>query len=222
MKLLHITDLHANRRWFQWIADHAEEYDLIAFTGDFLDLFGPESPGSQVRWISAWAHSLPRPLLWCPGNHDVESSVAPVSAGRWMAALPSARAFSRSGHVERLGQPFVRVEWKGAIPRLRGGDIILAHAPPSGCFTATTKGGGADNGDLNLADALRSTAAAPWLVLSGHVHTPTRWKDRCGTTITLNPGVGGDATAPNYITVDTAARKAWLFRNGEPANVANL
>lgn len=38
MKLLQISDLHANRRWFQWVADHAEEYDLISCTGDFLDI----------------------------------------------------------------------------------------------------------------------------------------------------------------------------------------
>ena len=84
MKLLHVTDLHANKRWYQWVADHADEHDLVAHTGDFLDAFGAESLGSQVRWITAWARSLRRPLLLCQGNHDTESTAAPVSSGKWM------------------------------------------------------------------------------------------------------------------------------------------
>jgi Icc-related predicted phosphoesterase len=79
-----------------------------------------------------------------------------------------------------------------------------------------------DNGDLDLADALRSSSSSPpWLVLSGHVHTPARWKDRCGGTITLNPGVGTSPTVPNYISIDTARRKARWFRDGELADTAD-
>lgn len=80
-KLLHVTDLHFNRRWFNWVAGHAEDNDVIAYTGDFLDIFGAEFLGTQVRRINAWARALPRPLLWCPGNHDVENADAPVSSG---------------------------------------------------------------------------------------------------------------------------------------------
>lgn len=173
MKLLHVTDFHASKRWFQWVADHADEYDLVAHTGDFLDAFGAESLGSQVRWITAWARSLRRPLLWCPGNHDTESTAAPVSSGKWMEALPVVKPSAR---VEAPGQSFVRLGWRSPIPKLLRGDIVLAHAPPAGCFTATTAGG-MDNGDLDLGDALRSLAASPpWLVLSGHIHHPARWK----------------------------------------------
>ena len=222
MKLLHVTDLHANRSWFRWVADHAEEYDLVAYTGDFLDIFEADSLGTQVRGITAWARTLPGPLLWCPGNHDVESTAVPVSSGRWMGALPGAKAFSTSGHLDRLGQSFVRVGWRDATPRLRALDIILAHAPPAGCFTATTNGGVADNGDLDLGDALRSAAAAPWLVLSGHIHHPARWKDRCGGTITLNSGMGANTAVPNHIEVDTTTRKARWFGDGELADVVDL
>ena len=102
--------------------------------------------------------------------------------------------------------------------------VVLAHAPPAECFTATTKEGGADNGDLNLADALRSSPSSPpWLVLSGHVHNPARWKDRCGGTFTLNPVMNPDVRAkvPTFCTVDTAIRKARWFRDGELADVVN-
>jgi len=221
MKLLHVTDFHGNRRWFQWVAGHAEEYDLIAFTGDFLDIFGTESLGVQARWITAWARALPRPLLWCEGNHDVESKEPPVSSGRWMTALPGAKVFSQSGHAEVLGQSFVRVDWRGAIPQLRAGDILLAHASPHGTLTATNKEGG-DNGDMDLGDALRSAVAAPWMTFSGHVHDPMRWKDRCGATFSFNPRMGRNPAVPNYITVDTATRKARWFRDGEFADAVSL
>jgi len=223
MRLLHVTDFHANRRWFKWVADHAGDHDLIAYTGDFLDNFGAESLGAQIKWITAWARALSRPLLSCPGNQDVESEAAPVASGRWMTALPGAKDFSQSGHVERLGHTFVRVGWMEPTPELRRGDIVLSHAPPAGCFTATTKGSGADNGDINLADALRSAAASPpWLVLSGHVHNPVRWKDRCGGTVTLNPGVGTNLAIPNYISIDTTRGKANWFIDEELADEAEL
>jgi len=78
-----------------------------------------------------------------------------------------------------------------------------------------------DSGDLDLADALRSSSS-PWLVLSGYVHNPARWKDRCGGTISLNPGVGTNAVVPNYITVDTATRRVRWFGDRELADVADL
>lgn len=222
MKLLHVTDFHANRRWFNWVSDHAAEYDLVVYTGDFLNIFSAQSLASQVKWITDWALSLPRPLLFCPGNHDVETETAPVSSGRWLEAFPGAKAFSQSGHAEMLGQSFMRVNWRGAIPALQSGDTVLAHAPPTGCSTATTKGSGVDNGDLDLADALQSAAAPPWLVLSGHVHNPARWRGRCGSTITLNPGMNVGGLVPNHIAIDTITCKARLFMDGELDDVADL
>jgi Icc-related predicted phosphoesterase len=222
MRLIHCTDFHANRRWFKWVADHAEEYDLVVFSGDLLDFQGAESLATQVRWVTAWARSLPRPFLWCQGNHDTEIRDAPVCSGRWMTSLPGAKAFSQSDHAEVLGQSFVRVPWRGAIPQLRAGDVVLAHAPPAGCDTARGKGGGMDAGDMDLGDALRSAMAAPWMVLSGHAHAPTRWKDRCGDTYSLNPGVGANPSMPNFISIDTVTRKARWFKDGELADIATL
>jgi hypothetical protein len=41
VKFLQVTDIYANRRWFQWVTDHAEDYDLITYMGGFLDEYGP-------------------------------------------------------------------------------------------------------------------------------------------------------------------------------------
>ncbi len=39
---------HANRRWFRWLADRAGEYDSVAYTGDFLGLYGAETLGRKI------------------------------------------------------------------------------------------------------------------------------------------------------------------------------
>jgi Icc-related predicted phosphoesterase len=221
MRLLFTADTHFHKNWYEWLGCIASRYDVIAHGGDFLDMHGAESLSTQVRWVTDWARSLPCPLVFSSGNHDVESKESPVSAGRWLERLPGAKKFSASGHLELMGQSFVRIGWHQEVPPLRGHDILTAHSPPYGTFTSTAKGSGTDSGDLELGDTLRSAVAAPWLVLSGHVHNPSRWVDRCGETFSLNPGMGINPEVPNYITVDTATKKARWFRDGELADAVN-
>jgi Icc-related predicted phosphoesterase len=211
MKLVHATDLHGHKPWFDQIADQAKGYDLVACSGDFLDMFGPEPLASQARWVRKWGRNLP--VLAAPGNHDCEIEGT--------NSLPGIAAFGPSGQVERSGQTFIQVGWKGVIPNLGAGAIVLAHAPPAGCLTARAPDG-PDRGDLDLGDAIRSAKMPPWLVLSGHVHNPARWWDRCGRTISLNPGMTKGTKAPNFITVDTVAKKVRWFRDGELADAILL
>lgn len=218
MKLLHFTDAHFRKDWYDWIADNSGRYDLVVVSGDLIDMFGGTSLPSQTRWIVGWAKSLVAPLVWCSGNHDTE---ALGLSANWLERLPGPR-FSKSGHCELLGLSIVRINWRESVPQLRGGDIVVSHAPPAGTFTATSKGGRTDAGDLSLGDALRSAAAAPWMTISGHVHDPMRWKDKCGATFTFNPGMGKNPAEPNHIVIDTTARRARLFKDGELADVASL
>ena len=37
MKILHITDLHFNTTWFDWINKEQDKYDVFCITGDFLE-----------------------------------------------------------------------------------------------------------------------------------------------------------------------------------------
>jgi len=37
MKILHVTDLHFNKKWFEWILEVQDDYDVVCITGDFLD-----------------------------------------------------------------------------------------------------------------------------------------------------------------------------------------
>ena len=127
MKFLHVTDLHARRRWFTWIAENAHRYDAVAITGDLVDIFSPEPLDSQVEWIGDWARTVRRSFFVCEGNHEADA----VSAGEidraWLATLPGAVEFDDDGRAEVSGQTFVRVGWKGAVPALRPGDNHPFH-----------------------------------------------------------------------------------------------
>lgn len=93
----HVSDFRSRKPWFDWVLDHSEEHDLVACTGDLLELFGAESLAIQVGWITARARPLPRPLLGCPGNHGAQTRGAPVSPGQWPGRLTDAKAFSEAG-----------------------------------------------------------------------------------------------------------------------------
>ena len=219
MKLLFTADTHFRKDWYEWLGCNAGRYDVIVHGGDFIDIFGAESLSTQVRWVTDWARSLPCPLVFSSGNHDVESKEPPVSAGRWLERLPGAKKFSASGHLELMGQSFVRINWRDPIPQLRGDDIFVLHSAPWGTFTSTSKGSGIDSGNLELADAVRSAVAAPWAILSGHVHSPKKWCDRiAGKTFCFNPGMDSHAKIPSFVEIVTTKRCARLFRNGELAD----
>jgi predicted phosphodiesterase len=224
MRLLFTADTHFHKNWYEWLGCIASRYDVIAHGGDFLDMHGAESLSTQVRWVTDWARSLPCPLVFSSGNHDVESKESPVSAGRWLERLPGAKKFSASGHLELMGHSFVRINWRDPIPQLRGGDIVAMHSGPAGSFTSTGKNGGVDTGSIDLTYAIRSIVAPPWLVLHGHTHAMSRWVDRIAGVVCLNPGMNPDVRAkvPNYITIDTATRKARWFRDGDLADATEL
>lgn len=220
MRLLHVSDFHGRRDWFKWLTERASEFDVTCFTGDWLDLFGAEPLGAQVAAVSSWLRQFPGNLVWCSGNHDVDSSRSPVSSGRWMEDLPNRHAFSRAGRLQKLGWNFVRQNWNETTPVFQAGDIVLAHAPPSEWQTALSVGG--DHGDFSLGEALRHPTAAPWLILSGHVHEPASWKECRATTWSFNPGVNPRGKVPNFIVIDTEKRRASWFQNGHLADTAVL
>lgn len=68
MKILHTTDLHFNKNWFEWIANQQNNFDVFCITGDFLDDFKEE----QIDWLTNWMKNFKKPLFICSGNHDIE------------------------------------------------------------------------------------------------------------------------------------------------------
>jgi predicted MPP superfamily phosphohydrolase len=49
MRILHVTDFHFRKHWFQWVEKVASNYDAVCFTGDFLDGLRARELNAQIR-----------------------------------------------------------------------------------------------------------------------------------------------------------------------------
>ena len=72
MTILHVTDFHFNKRWFDWLVQSAPPHDLLVMSGDMLNLAIDTPQRKQIEWVSEWIESYPRPMCICSGNHDLE------------------------------------------------------------------------------------------------------------------------------------------------------
>lgn len=199
MTILHVTDFHFNKRWFDWLLHRAPAHDLVVMSGDMLDLTIATPQRRQIDWVSDWFNDFPRPISICSGNHDLEwdSELERWTPAYWLRDIANPRVWVDGQRVELNGMSFLNI---GATSRPKGGDadVWIVHAPPSKTLVATGSNG-VDSGDLDLVSATRRYA--PRLVLSGHVHTPLHWREHREGTLFLNPGRNPDAPFPNHILV---------------------
>jgi predicted phosphodiesterase len=212
MRILHVSDFHYRKPWFDWLATQAPECDLICHTGDFLDLFSKVPVPTQIRRVAEWLSRVRKPLIFCSGNHDIEANGG--QAGAWLRGLLSPFAWGDGTTMSRGGVTLVSSGW-GTPCRLGGPvDVLLRHAPPAGCATAVSRVDGQDWGDFNLGEDLRTGLLPAGIVLSGHQHAPRSWHARCGAAVSLNPGFNAGAGVPNYILLDLAGRRMARWHEG--------
>lgn len=209
MTILHVTDFHFNKRWFDWLLHRAPAHDLVAMSGDMLDLTAATPHRRQIEWVSDWLNDFPRPISLGSGNHDLEWDDA---AERWTPAYWLRRIDNPNVWTDgqRIGLAGVSILNLGATTRPKGGaaDVWVVHAPPSGTAVAT-RSNGADAGDPDLVSAARRYA--PRLVLSGHVHHPLSWHEHRDGTLFLNPGCDAETRFPNHILVQPESGRSELI-----------
>jgi predicted phosphodiesterase len=214
MIILHVTDFHFNKRWFDWLLHSAPAHDLVVMSGDMLDLGSATPQRRQIEWVSDWLNDFPRPISVCSGNHDLEWD---PECERWMPAywlrdIVNRHVWIDSQRVDLNGTSLFNI---GCTTRPKGGtaDIWVVHAGPTKkLITAHASGG--DGGDPDLNPAV--SRYAPRLVLSGHVHDPLHWRQQDDTTLFLNPGSAPHAEIPNHILVrtdDLSCRFFGILRN---------
>ncbi|MBF0266639.1 MAG: metallophosphoesterase [Gammaproteobacteria bacterium] len=74
LKLLHISDLHNHKPYFDWILNQSGNYDALCITGDFIGatelitVFEPLE--QQIEFVTSWLEALTKPTFICSGNHD--------------------------------------------------------------------------------------------------------------------------------------------------------
>ena len=206
MKILHVTDLHLNTRWFQWLITSAPPSDIVCISGDLLDRENPLPHATQVELVSEWLRRFDRPLCVCSGDHDLEWDIRHGCwrKARWLAA-PLAPHVHGDGALFELHGVRVHSVSLTTYPKGLAADVWVVHAPPEGVAVGREYAG-PDFGEPSMVDTI--ARLRPKLVLSGRVHEPASWFERRDGVMHLNPGCLRAARFPNHIVVDTTSFEA--------------
>jgi predicted phosphodiesterase len=215
MKILHLTDLHYRRRWFDWALTEVRNVDVVVVSGDLIDALPTARTRlrDQVRWVSEWCHLLPCVLAICTGNHDAvpagEGLKVGDEEGEWLVKLrQSGRVLVDGDDTILAGIRFVCRPWIGGSWPTPGTvpTVLVSHGGPAGTDVVGME---LDSpGDPDVADIAASLPADSWVV-SGHVHNPKWWYDHAGHAHCSNPGVAPwSAPRPNSVVIDTDQRTA--------------
>lgn len=199
--ILHVTDFHANLRWFRWLANVSARYELICMSGDMLDLNQHSPRGRQLEGIQKHILSIRAPLALVSGNHDVLASEGAGPEGvRWLTEFRGPSRWVDGDCFGVAGARFRCIPWMGAFPRKTSDDVWLTHQPPEGAVGISR--GGAGWGSFELTEVLQN-GSSPRIVLCGHIHDPQLWRSKIGRTWALNPGRAKEASlVPNFIEID--------------------
>ncbi len=210
MTILHVTDFHFNKRWFDWLLRRAPAHDLTVMSGDLLDLSSPTPHRRQIAWVSDWLSRYPRPLSIASGNHDLEwhDQTERWMPAYWLRYIANPNVWVDGQRVEMNGTSILNI---GCATRPKGGaaDIWVVHAGPTKTLV-TTRSSGGDGGDPDLNASVKRYS--PRLVFSGHVHDPVHWRQNHGGTLVFNPGYAPQAEIPNHILVRIDDLSCQLFR----------
>jgi Icc-related predicted phosphoesterase len=206
VRLLAVTDLHYRLPLFDWLLSAGPDADIVALSGDLLDIVHPVPHETQAVVVGTYLRRLAEqtPVAVCSGNHDLDG---PGPHGEqqatWLAEL-DVPGLSVDGSSLDIGGVRITVApwWDGPASRaaveqqLRAGAadrperwIWLYHAPPAGtrlCF----------DGRRTFPDEALTAwvdELAPDIVLCGHIHQAPwvdggGWYDRLGSTVVVNPG----------------------------------
>lgn len=201
MRILHCTDFHARREWYQWLAQQSTRYDLICLTGDLLDISPDRSMLGQVEMVAGYLWRIRTPLAVCSGNHNSLPGEDPrLQHAQWMQALRRQKVWVDGDQFAMGGYRFRCIPWSGQTSKASPDEIWLIHSPPDQSATGIACGG-VSFGDATFCDQCRAQLG-PRLALSGHVHNPQSWWARIGNTWSLNPGCAEGVAAPRHIVID--------------------
>jgi len=74
LRILHISDLHNHKPYYDWILTQTNNYDALCITGDFIGstelTMAIEPLEQQIEFVKRWLEALTKPTFICSGNHD--------------------------------------------------------------------------------------------------------------------------------------------------------
>ena len=196
MKILHTTDLHFKKHWFEWIASQQPNYDVFCITGDFLEERESQSLQEQIEWVSSWMREFKKPLFVCSGNHDIEE----LENEDWLCKIPNIYSDNsiktidgvKFGCVEYIAPDFFEFDEC---------DVVLYHLPPIKTKTALHRENEDDWGDKELYRLLKNRLFSPSYLLCGHMHYPQDTKETIHKTTVCNCGSDKKSKIPNHTVI---------------------
>lgn len=201
MRILHCSDLHASTDQFTWVSRKSRFFDLVAITGDVLNLNTHRRIGDQAERVLAHLRTITVPLAICSGNHDTLTGAGPrLESAYWLKEARRTNVWIDGDVFTVAGHTFRCIPWDGPLPESGPDEIWLIHAPPDEAPTGISRGG-AGFGSFEFGELCRA-GKGPWIALSGHVHDPQSWCARVGRTWSLNPGCPDGAPVPDRIEID--------------------
>ena len=228
MRCLVVADLHYTLPQYDWLVAAADQFDLVVFAGDALDLASIVDVRAQIVVVKKYLALVAAKtrVLICSGNHDLEDrSPEGEKIAAWMATVRELGVAADGDDVMIGDTLFSICPWwdgplvKAAIERQLDAAALrrparwiwVHHAPPAN--SPVSWGGKRFFGDTELVGFI--ARHRPAMVISGHVHqspfiTDGSWFDRAGATWVLNTG-RQPGRPPTFIVVDTDAQRAfWL------------
>ena len=199
MKILHTTDLHFNKTWFEWIAEQQIDFDVFCISGDFLESSKDETLSEQIEWISRWIKGFSKPLFVCSGNHDIEE----LDNEEWLNKIDTSEFYPDNFTKTIKGVKFGCYPYIGAdgYYELDDCDVLITHVPPANTNTSTDKNGN-DWGDKELSRAITGGAIKASIVLCGHMHKPLSPSQLINKTMIYNPGSDHSVNIPNHHVIE--------------------
>ncbi len=199
MKILHTTDLHFNKIYFDWISKQQDKFELFCISGDFLESAKIEPLEKQIEWVINWMKEFDRPLFVCSGNHDIED----YDNEDWLAKLSIDNVYSDNCTKIINGIKFASYPYIGAegYHEVDDCDVLITHVPPAGSNTSI------DNddkewGDRELTRAIKNNIISAEIILCGHNHHPIKTIEKINNTTIYNPGVNKKSLIPNHHIID--------------------
>ena len=199
MRILHTTDLHFNKKWFEWIWQQQDSFDVFCISGDFLESSKDETLLEQIEWITNWIIRFHKPLFVCSGNHDIEE----LDNEEWLNKIDTSNYYPDNTIKSINNLKFGCYPYIGADGYFEFDDcdVLITHVPPAKTKTSTNKDND-DWGDKELYNAIKNNIVNSKILLCGHMHRPIEISDQLNTTIIYNPGVNKNSVIPSHHAIE--------------------
>lgn len=232
MRILLVSDLHYELRHFDWVLDHAPEFEAVVLAGDHLDVSSLVPLETQIVVVRTYLRRIAAltTTVACSGNHDLTATnVHGEQSAPWLAGDGLGATVADGRRIDLDG---VRISvcpwWDGPATRAdveaqleadaidRPHSWIWAyHYPPDQLPVSWI--GSRHIGDADLSGWI--SHHRPDLVLTGHIHHSPfadggSWIARTGMTWVVNAG-RAPGPFPAHVVIDLdAGRAEWATSFG--------